>query len=154
MKICHAFEPDPVSLNILRKYLAENNISNKVKVDPYALSAENRKITFTTNGMVSRETSDGNITIETRIFDKLPDIDLSGDILIKINTEGAEMDVLHSMQNTIRKYKPYMAVCVYQKEEELFEVPDYLRSLCNDYRFYLRGGWHLECWAIPDRHFR
>jgi len=57
---------------------------------------------------------------------------------IKMDVEGAEMDVLAGMEKTIKQYKPKLAVCIYHKHEDLYEIMSYILSLVPEYKCYIR----------------
>lgn len=58
--------------------------------------------------------------------------------LINMDVEGAEMMILESAENTIKKKAPVIAVCAYHKAEDLIEIPNYIKRINEDYHFYLR----------------
>ena len=57
---------------------------------------------------------------------------------MKMDIEGAEMHALRGAERQIAKNKPKLAVSVYHKIGDLFEISSYLRTLVPEYRFYLR----------------
>lgn len=73
--------------------------------------------------------------------------------MVKMDIEGAELSALRGMKCFIKQYEPYLAICLYHKEEDIYEIPRYIKELVPSYRLYLRGGFHLECWAVPKRHW-
>lgn len=154
LKKCIAFEPDQNSISGLKAYVNDNDLTELVDIYPYALGNENGIIQFKASGETSLITENGDIQIEQRRFDELSDIELIGDVMVKMDIEGAELNALKGMEKMIIKYQPYMAICLYHKEADLYDIPKYLHTLCPNYRFYFRGGWHLECWAVPGRHFK
>jgi hypothetical protein len=57
---------------------------------------------------------------------------------IKMDIEGAELAALKGAEHTLRCFKPELAICVYHRLEDFFDVTDYLASLQLGYRFFLR----------------
>lgn len=58
--------------------------------------------------------------------------------LINADVEGGELDLLESLRNIIAADRPVLAICVYHKPSDLVEIPDYIRSVVDDYYFVLR----------------
>ena len=74
------------------------------------------------------------IDLDTYVLRKnLPRVDY-----IKIDIEGAELDMLHGAAKTISRWKPKMAISAYHKPEDLFTLASYVKSLCADYEFKFR----------------
>lgn len=57
---------------------------------------------------------------------------------IKMDIEGSELDALKGAKMQIVENKPRLAICLYHKQDDLFEIPLYIKSLRDDYRFYVR----------------
>ncbi|MDH5358628.1 MAG: FkbM family methyltransferase, partial [Gammaproteobacteria bacterium] len=70
---------------------------------------------------------------------------------IKADVEGMEMPLLAGAQETIKRYKPKMALCVYHYPSDLYEIAEYVRNLVPGYQFQLRqhapifGDFVLYC---------
>jgi FkbM family methyltransferase len=57
---------------------------------------------------------------------------------ISMDIEGAEHNAILGAERTIKKWKPKIAVCVYHKREDLFDLLLLLKSFVPDYKFYMR----------------
>lgn len=71
------------------------------------------------------------VTIDEYFADK-------GVSFIKMDIEGAEIEALKGAALTIKKYRPQLAISIYHKKQDIFEIPLLIQSICPDYRFYLR----------------
>ena len=47
------------------------------------------------------------------------------------------MSALQGAVETIRKFKPQLAICLYHKNEDFSEIPKMLRALVPEYELYL-----------------
>ena len=56
-----------------------------------------------------------------------------------MDIEGAEKEALIGATQTIQKYKPNLAICLYHKPEDLWELPLLINELSNNsYDMYIR----------------
>lgn len=148
------FEPDMSSFEKLQCYIEGEDLSEKSYLLPYALGDSDGEIRFSVAGMTGQVSEQGEIVLQQRRFDDLSDMDIVGSALVKMDIEGAELGALKGMEKFIQRNEPYLAICIYHKEEDIFEIAKYIKGLNKDYRLYIRGGWHLECWAVPQKHFK
>lgn len=58
--------------------------------------------------------------------------------LIKMDIEGSEYSALIGAKNTISTFKPILAICVYHRLIDFYEVPQFIDSLNLGYKFYLQ----------------
>ena len=56
-----------------------------------------------------------------------------------MDIEGSELEALKGSSAIIQKDKPKLAICVYHKANDLFAIPEFIKSLRSDYKFYLRN---------------
>lgn len=135
------FEPDKKTFGILRKAVAENGIQ---KVELYNKGAWDKPgflHFFEGRGGSSRflETTDLVSSANYVEVDTIDNI-LHGRCItyVSMDVEGAEHFAILGAEQTIRKWKPKIAVCVYHKREDLFDLLLLLKSFIPEYRFYLR----------------
>ena len=57
---------------------------------------------------------------------------------LKMDIEGSELAALRGAERIIREQRPKLAICVYHKPEDLWEIPSLLLSYHPDYKLYLR----------------
>ena len=57
---------------------------------------------------------------------------------IKLDIEGAEEMALVGAANTIKKYKPKLAISAYHLDSDLFRLPKLIKELNGEYKLYLR----------------
>lgn len=71
---------------------------------------------------------------------------------IKADVEGWEVELLKGAEQTIRRYKPKMALCAYHYPSDLFEIAEMVHEMVPDCRFQLRqhaplfGDFVLYCY--------
>lgn len=84
----------------------------------------------------SRISEKGETTINTTSLDELT----KGEpvTFIKMDIEGAELKALIGAKETIQKYKPKLAICIYHKREDSISIPLYIKSLVPEYKLYMR----------------
>ena len=65
---------------------------------------------------------------------------------IKFDVEGAEKEAIIGAKKTIKAYKPALAVSVYHRSEDIFELALQIHELCPEYKFYMRRREYIPAW--------
>jgi FkbM family methyltransferase len=135
----HSFEPDKNNFTALEKRIerlnTEWNYSDRLFTYNKGVGKENgihHFENYTSTG--GRMTESGETTIEVI---KLDDLNLKP-TFIKADIEGAELDMLQGAAETIKKYKPKLAICVYHKHEDIITIPKYIKNLVPEYKLAIR----------------
>lgn len=72
---------------------------------------------------------------------------------IKLDIEGAEQDAIEGAKQTIKKYKPILAICIYHKAQDWYMVPKKVLAIESEYDIYLRhymeGIYETVMYFIP-----
>jgi FkbM family methyltransferase len=139
-----SFEFMDENLNVLKKNLTQNpELAKRVRLVTKALwSRSGDALSFDNDGPGTRisSTIKGKNTnkVETASIDdvvrteKLPKVDF-----IKMDIEGAELEGLKGAAETIKKYRPNLAISLYHKKEDFITIPQWIQSLDLGYEFYL-----------------
>ena len=65
----------------------------------------------------------------------LPSVDF-----IKLDTEGAELEILKGAKISIARYKPILAISAYHKPDDFWVLMNFIKSIRPDYEFAMRQG--------------
>ena len=126
-----SFEPDPINF---RKLIDKKLLNHEC----YNLGVSDRKgfINFEIMGTSSGISKNGNYSIEdSTLYDVIKD----KVTFIKMDIEGEELNALHGGEQLIIRNHPKLAICIYHKKEDLWKIQQYIKSLCSDYRFFIRA---------------
>jgi FkbM family methyltransferase len=65
---------------------------------------------------------------------------------ITLDVEGAEMEILQSIEDIIKSNKPKLAISIYHKPEDVFKIPLFIHSIVPEYKLYIRHhtNWFWE----------
>ena len=132
-----AFEPDQETMLKLNRYILEKNINNVVV---YKMASWNKKdiLKFREEGSFISQISDmGTSSINANSLDNVL-FDVVQATFIKMDIEGAELKTIEGAENIIKKYRPKLAICVYHKADDIFEIPLAIKKLVPEYKLYLR----------------
>ena len=163
-KHIYAFEPGKkqfeamnIRIERLKKEWAIND--NKISLVNLGVSDKNEVLEFNDNSdLLCNRVS--NIKVNTiKIKTCSVDSFLNGkeiNFLIS-DIEGYELNMLQGASNTIKTYKPKMAISVYHKPDDLLAIPKFIKNLVPEYKFALRhhnitfDDTVLYCWIENAR---
>jgi FkbM family methyltransferase len=148
-----AVEPDAVNGQVLLDRVADWKRAGvgPITVEPVAVGSARGTLTFATTGTAGSRVGSGTETVEVAPLDEL--LATKRPTYMKFDVEGAERDGLMGASQTIRAHAPVLAVCLYHKPEDLWDLPLLVRSMRPDYRFHVRRysdeRWETILYAIP-----
>lgn len=131
-----ALEPDPRNFGELKKAIPAG-LNVRIMALPCAAGGRKQRALFIPDaGGESRIASGGSLKIEVITLDEL--LAFEAVSTIKIDVEGYEREVLIGAQNTIATKGPKLAVSIYHRLQDIWEIPIWIRAYNGGYRFYLR----------------
>lgn len=137
-KKIYAFEPDGENIMKCRKTIKNHSIRD-IELFHAGLWSSSGSLSFKHAGDFGTGSyieNQGEQAIRVLSIDEV----LKGDpvTLIKLDIEGSELEALKGAKETISSCKPKMAICIYHKPEDIFEIPIYIKSLVKEYKFAIR----------------
>ena len=140
-----AIEPDADNFRELSSKIAheKKNIAGEIYLYPCGIWSSPKRLAFdNTQGPSCHISESGNTFLQcVSLDDILPNFIPT---YIKMDVEGSEIEAVKGARFIISKHKPDLAISVYHKIEHLWEVPLLLKSLINNYKFYLRSYEHFN----------
>lgn len=118
-----SFEPEPKNIKWLNKSIKANGFTN-IQVFETALANRNEKATLYLGeksgwhtlipGLKKREAGQLEVSVK-RLDDLVSSLETDSIQAIKIDVEGAELEVLHGATLTLKKYKPRLFIDLHPK---------------------------------------
>lgn len=131
----YSFEMNRSNFELAKKFAAEKNFV----LENLGLGSHEHQARYVNDRGASHLDPNGeDSTTITTIDDyvrekKLPRVDC-----IKLDVEGAELDVLKGAAITITCYKPILMLSAYHKLDDLWTLMNFVKSLRSDYEFAMR----------------
>lgn len=156
----HSFEILQENLDLFVANAEMNGIADKVVLNKLALTDRTGDSLGVNAGTLQGGTtlsasSAGEELVKTiRLDDYVARMQLSRVDLIKMDIEGAEMPALRGAIDTIRHFRPKLALCLYHKPDDVLHIPAFIEStgVPYDFRFkwvQLTHGWEAVLLASP-----
>lgn len=123
-----------------RKVIQNNLPAGGYEILPKAMWSEKRTLSLSAAGNFASSVTDyiqeDSVCIEADTIDAL--LQDKKVTYIKMDIEGAELEAIKGAEKVIREQGPRLAVSIYHKPEDIFQIPKLLHAYNKDYRFYLR----------------
>lgn len=110
---------------------------------------------ITNSGAASKVSEKGDISITLRSIDSfVKENNISHVDFIKLDIEGCEQEAIEGAKETIKSNTPKLAICLYHRPDDIFNIPLKLSKLYGGYSFYIKhnSDIHYETvlFAIPQ----
>lgn len=154
MKWCHGsyqsiniFEPLKSQYEIIKERCKREKWRN-VDIYNYAVWNKEEKLHFEDIDSGSRVRNDGELVVSGKRID---DIITNRVTYIKMDVEGSELNAIEGTKNLICNYRPRLAISLYHKPEDIFQIPIKIIDLVPEYKFYIRhystNNWETVLYA-------
>ena len=153
-----AIEPAPATIVALKLNHAEDIASGRLIVYEKGVWDSETTMPFRLDprgSMVNKVTprgagGDNVIEISLTTIDKLvEELELDRVDFIKMDIEGAEQKALAGAQDTLRTYKPRLAISAYHLEDDQIKIPEIVAATRPDYEMKCGPCGHLRGWIVP-----
>ncbi|MFC4161003.1 FkbM family methyltransferase [Chitinimonas lacunae] len=137
----YSFDMLPAHCRILRENIANNpDIGASITVLPYGVSDEDKNIDLVLDqgNAINPGARLNTDSFPIRRIDSLADEKVIERVdFIKMDIEGSELAALRGAEQTLRRWRPKLAISIYHDTTDYISIPQYLASLDLGYRFYL-----------------
>lgn len=143
-------EPDSKNLQPLQENVKKYSKKMDLMVVPAGVWSDSQILEFDSNGSSSvvMESGESNpqatekvpvVAIDQVFYGLKPNY-------IKMDIEGAEVNAIKGAEQVIRDFSPVLAICLYHRGSDLWEIPLAIHKMNPNYQYYLRvhGDMGLE----------
>lgn len=138
----YAFELNSSNFKSLVKNILKKNVSEKILCINKGVANINGKVYFSnddTGSKICDQMESSTLGDVCRLDDTIEYA-----TIIKMDIEGAELEALQGAKQLIKNCKPKLAICIYHKPSDFFEIPLYIKSLVPEYKFAVRHYTSVE----------
>ena len=142
----YAFEPAKIELNTLKENIKINHCKN-IKIIPKAVTSKIGFVKLILNGTYCHRIVNSDSEQEEKIAKvKTISIDefVKGEKLkqvnfIKMDIEGSETKALLGAKETLKKFKPKLAICIYHKVDDFYKIPLLIKKINPIYKIEIKN---------------
>lgn len=136
-KKIYLMEPDELMKSVAKEYVTLKHLKNVELVGKGAYSKSTvlnfKNIAESGSSYINKT---GNSRIETITIDEM--LQCSPATYIKMDVEGAELPALMGAERTIKRYKPKLAISIYHRDDDLWNIPYYIYQRYPWYQLFIR----------------
>ncbi len=143
------FEPDQRNISAIKKRITRLKEEwalddESISIFPYAVSDKSCRAVLANNNGVSNlgarmdifsDNLDENDSIELVALDDVIDTKVT---YLKADVEGYEYRMLIGAQETIKKFKPKLGICIYHNATDFYSIPNLVHMLNPEYHIIIR----------------
>jgi FkbM family methyltransferase len=138
----HIFEIDDANMERLQQNVSNHPQQAQIDIHPVGLYKKTAQLQMggaDNASSVQKGAMSSHKTCQVVALDEyLPLHERAKITFVKMDIEGAEMDALMGMKETIQLFKPKLAICIYHSAKELITIPLLIKSLHPGYKLYIR----------------
>lgn len=149
------FEPLADMAELIRRGADANGVRHLIDVETVAVTLKSGQVSFASTDGADR----GFIGVATTAAKQVPAVSIDDYLssrgiqirpcdLLKIDAEGADMDVLIGAERVISEVGPQIAVTTYHNDEHCEQMVDWLRAKQPNYRMRMKG---FSFWTSKPR---
>ena len=144
-----AFEPEPAHFNALQLTFQKEIREGRVHLINAAAWSEEGSLQFEASGLTSHLAESGPTRVRATTVDAIvASLNLDRVDFIKADIEGAERHAVRGATQTISRFQPRMALCIYHLPDDPTVIRDAVKSL-GDYRAFTNPG-RTQAFFIPE----
>src|SRR5712692_9593962 len=151
----YAFEPDARNCERLRTYVSSlgDEAAERIHVLNAGVGDRRAKLRFDAAGNMSSSFSKaGAVEVDVLPIDEVVAAN-GAPVCLKFDVEGAEWEALKGCERLLAQARPLMAISVYHRPDDLWQLPLSVAARDLGYRFFLRtqgeDGTDVICYTLP-----
>ncbi len=145
-KKIYMVEPSTLHMDIAKK-----NFKDVKNIDFIHCGLSNKKVAVKEDEDEEKITCNHNFHAIN--FDTIDNIVKEKIDFIKMDIEGDEQDAIEGATQTIKKYQPVLAICIYHKACDWYKIPQKVLEINKNYKIYIRhymeGIYETVMYFIP-----
>ena len=152
-KHIYSFEPDERNFKILSEFVSKLPQEIKEKITPINAGVSYKNETFYLQASGGWTTCTSEVTDRTARVTAIDEAGGAAPTFIKMDIETFETYALLGAMDTIIDHKPKLAICIYHKFSDLWDIPLLLKQWVSEYKIYIRHYLNTQSetvvYAIP-----